>query len=146
MLRYPFCRIVFGFVSETLSGRCVSDILWVANLFIPIFPFGEGSYRGFDLCMHGRLMVLRVHTNIMGSRGYLVFRHAISAQEDEGTLECNIVLLYFLSSPCGGGARRAAARWRRRMYPRGWTVRISLLVFEHWLARHDTRSTGLSLS
>ena len=43
--------------------------------------------------MHGRLMVLRVHTNIMGSRGYLVFQHAIKAQEDEGTLECNIVLL-----------------------------------------------------
>ena len=42
--------------------------------------------------MHGRLMVLRVHANIMGSRWYLVFRHAIMAQEDEGTLECNIVL------------------------------------------------------
>ena len=55
--------------------------------------------------MHGRLMVLRVHTNIMGSRGYLVLRHAILAQ---GTLECNIVLLYFLS-PRGGGARRGAA-------------------------------------
>ena len=42
------------------------------------------------LCMHGRFVVLRVHTNIMGSRGYLVLRHAIMAQ---GTLECNIVLL-----------------------------------------------------
>ena len=50
------------------------------------------------LCMHGRLMVLRVHTHIMGSRGYLVFRHAVMAQEDEGTLECNIGLLYF--PPC----------------------------------------------
>ena len=53
----------------------------------------------YDLCMHGRLMVLRVHTNIMGSRGYLVFRHAIMAQEDEGTLECNIVLLCFPRCP-----------------------------------------------
>ena len=29
----------------------------------------------------------------MGSRGYLVLRHAIMAQ---GTLECNIVLLYLM--------------------------------------------------
>ena len=45
----------------------------------------------YVLCMHGRLIVLRVHTHIMGSRGYPVLRHAIMAQ---GTLECNIVLLY----------------------------------------------------
>ena len=47
----------------------------------------------YDLRMRGRFMVLRVHTNIMGSRGYLVLRHAIMAQ---GTLECNIVLLYMI--------------------------------------------------
>ena len=47
----------------------------------------------YNVCMHGRLMVLRVRTNIMGSRGYLVLRHTIMAQ---GTLECNIVLFYLM--------------------------------------------------
>ena len=48
VLHYPFCPIVLAFVSETLSGRGISDLLWVANFFIPDFSFGEGSYRGLD--------------------------------------------------------------------------------------------------
>ena len=69
------------------------------------------------LCMHGRLMVLRVHTNIMGSRGYLVFRHAIMAQEDEATLACNTVFNY--RGPASGvvlGAGRHVARPAKSAY------------------------------
>ena len=67
--------------------------------------------------MHGRLMVLRVHTNIMGSRGYLVFRHAIMAQEDEGTLECNtwctrMYLLYMIYPALGAQAALAGPNLR----------------------------------
>ena len=74
---------------------CLPKSAW-AYLFpqsVKIHYFRSGP---ISLCTHGRLMGLRVHASIMGSRGYLVFRHAIIAQEDEGTLECSIRSIFKL--------------------------------------------------
>ena len=39
VLHYPFCPVVLDFVSETVSARGLSDLLWVADFSIPHFPF-----------------------------------------------------------------------------------------------------------
>lgn len=39
VLHYPCCPVVLGFVSEVVSARSLSDLLWVAILLIPQFFF-----------------------------------------------------------------------------------------------------------